>query len=266
MKPAPAIVTLLLIICMSAPALGADGKDAVLQAHTRLEKAAEDAGTAGKQSQKWLDQREELLNEARQLLFDIQATRFAADRQETYINSKRQDIAEVEARLAEADKTRLGLEPLMEALYEELAASIDASLPFALDERRMRLANLRRTLDDPDAQAGDKLGRLLEALRIETEYGLDLESEEVVMERDNTPMRFTVLRVGRLALLRIPPTADSVERFDPPSESWKPVPEGNGREVLNAIRIARKQRMAEMVQLPVGSASQLSSIVEKGEQ
>lgn len=249
-----AALSLLLLLVAGASAESPPGpKDgAVPQARAGVEAAARWAGAAGVRAEHWAGEREELLDQARQLLYDAEAARFAVARQQAYIARERADIGELKARTDAALATRRDLDPVMETLYAELARARDAGLPFDRDERRARLAALRRTLDDPDAAAGEKLGRLLEALRIEAGYSLDVEAEDAVMEADGAPMAVTVLRAGRLALLRMPASGAWVERFDPASGEWVRLPDADGRELAKAVQISRKQRIAELVYLPVG--------------
>jgi len=226
--------------------------EAVPAARAGVETAARDAGAAGVRDEQWAGDREELLDQARQLLYDAEAARFAVARQEAYIARERADIGELKARTDAALATRRDLAPVMETLYAELTRMRDTGLPFDRDERRARLAALRRTLDDPDATAGEKRGRLLEALRVEAGYSLDMEAEDVVMERDGAPMAVTVLRAGRLALLRMPASGAWVERFEPASGEWVRQADADSRELAKAVQISRKQRIAELVYLPVG--------------
>ena len=228
------------------------GASAVPAARAGVEATVRKAGAAGVRAEKWAHEREELLDQARQLLYDAEAARFAVARQEAYIAREKADIRELRDRTDAALATRRDLDPVMETLYAELVRARDEDLPFAQDERRARLADLRRTLDDPEATAGDKLGRLLEALRMEAGYSLDTEAEDAVMQEDGAPMAVTVLRAGRLALLRMPASGAWVERFDPASGEWIRLPDADGRELAKAVQISRKQRIAELVYLPVG--------------
>jgi hypothetical protein len=230
----------------------APGDGAVPEARAGVEAAARRAGAAGVRAEKWAREREELLDQARQLIYDAEAARFAVARQQAYIARERADIGELKARTDAALATRRDLDPVMETLYAALVRARDAGLPFALDERRARLAALRRTLDDPEATAGDKLGHLLEALRMEAGYSLDVEAEDAIMDRDGEPMAVTVLRAGRLALLRMPASGAWVERFEPATGEWLKLPDADGRELAKAVQISRKQRIAELVYLPVG--------------
>ena len=229
----------------------------IQDSRVRLESAARKAGAAGLLAEEWILKREKLLNEARQLLFDTETTRFSTSRQEAYITREKKNIIELSERLEGARSTRYGLDSLMENLYASLARSQAESLPFARDERQTRLALIRRTLDDPDATGGEKLGDLLEALYAEAEYSFSIEAEDAVMPVNGAPMALTLLRVGRLALLRIPASGDWVERYNRNTRNWVRLDEPHSREVRKAVQIARKQRIAELVTLPVGSQSQL---------
>ncbi|WP_158950269.1 DUF3450 domain-containing protein [Pseudodesulfovibrio cashew] len=261
MKPIATAANLLLCLCLliACPATTAhavEGGD-VLAGEAGVARSARAAGKAGAEAEQWETERTALMDEARQLLFDIESTRFAADRQEAYIATEQKTLRDLTERLDAARETRQGLEPLMEGVYDALIRATDADLPFAGDERQTRLALLRKTLDDPDAATGDKLGRLLEALRMEAAYGQDVEAEDAVETVDGAPMALTVLRVGRLALVRMPASGDWVERYDRKAAKWARLGDESAREVTKAIQIARKRRTAELVTLPVGTIGEL---------
>lgn len=250
----PITLLCLAVIFSAQTAKAAESQEeAILAGQAAVEQAAIEAGAAGKKAEEWARERQALLDEARQLIFDAEATRFAADRQEAYVTTQQNANRELQNRLKAASDTRQGLAPVTEALYDELAGAIAADLPFAVDERRARLIRVRRTLDDPDATAGDKIASLLVALRIEAEYGLAMEAEDVIADVSGTPMALTMLRVGRLALLRFPASGAWVERYDRRSTAWTRLDEAPARELLKAVQISRKRRIAELVALPVGS-------------
>jgi len=230
----------------------AQGND-ILAGQAAVEKAAVEAGAAGQKAEAWAREKQALMDEARQLTFDVEATRFAADRQEAYAATQQAANRELQGRLKTATDTRQGLEPVMEALYDELTASIAADLPFALDERQARLIRVRRTLDDPDAKAGDKIAALLEALRIEAEYGLAMEAEDVIADVNGSPTALTTLRVGRLTLLRFPSSGEWAERYDRKTSAWTRLDDSPARELLKGVQISRKRRIAELVSLPIGA-------------
>ncbi|BCS88077.1 DUF3450 family protein [Pseudodesulfovibrio sediminis] len=255
------VLLCLILTCAGTTVTAAESpEDSGVQAgFSKVEAAARKAGAAGTRAEKWAREREALLNEARQLLFDTEATHFAATRQEAYIAREEADIRELSDRLTEALATRSGLESVMEALYADLARAVETGLPFAMDERQTRLALVRRTLDDPDIAPGDKLGSLLEALRIEAGYGLSIEAEDAIMSVNDTPTALTLLRVGGLALLRLPASGVWVERYNPATHHWDRLDDPGSRELIKTVQITRKRRIAELVTLPVGSLKQLKS-------
>ncbi|WP_319583655.1 DUF3450 family protein [uncultured Pseudodesulfovibrio sp.] len=262
-----AALSLLPLLCAGALAQSPPAAEsgAVPAARAGVEAAARKAGAVGVRAEKWAEERETLLDQARQLLYDAEAARFAVARQQAYIDRERADIRELKERTETALSTRRDLDQVMETLYAELVNARDADLPFARDERRARLGLLRRTLDDPAATAGDKLALLLEALRMEAGYSLDVEAEEAVMEEDGNPMAVTVLRAGRLALLRMPASGAWVERFEPTSGKWLRLSDAGSRELAKAVQISRKQRVAELVYLPVGHPSSQEEPTQSGE-
>jgi len=78
-------------------------------------------------------------------------------------------IADLENQIEAMEKISEKLTPFLYGVYDKLLESVDQRLPFLQEERSDRLANLKKTLDDPQIVLGEKFRKIMEALFIEAE-------------------------------------------------------------------------------------------------
>ena len=161
-------------------------------------------------------------------------------------------VAELERRLAEADRLEGSMQDTLLVLVDRLETSVDRSLPFLAAERAARLASVREDLARPDVPAAEKLRRVLEALLVEAGYG---GSVEVVQERitvGDEPLNVDVLRLGRVALFWRTPDGARAGVYDPGAAAWVEQGSGERRRIGLAFEMATRTRPVEVVDLPLG--------------
>ncbi|HPF69736.1 MAG TPA: DUF3450 domain-containing protein [Candidatus Krumholzibacteria bacterium] len=161
-------------------------------------------------------------------------------------------VAELERRLAEADRLQAGVEDTLQVLVGRLEASIDRSLPFLKDERRTRLDDLRAVLARADVAAAEKLRRVLEALQVEAGYGGTVEVVPDVVTVGGEALHVDVLRVGRVALMWRTPDGERAGCYDPGTAAWTELGAGERRSIGLAVEMASRLRAVEVVNLPLG--------------
>lgn len=218
--------------------------------------AAEEAVRVRSQTQKlvdeWAAEKAELSDELEALEQDLETLAWQRDKVETYLADQKAKVAELQRRLAELDRIRTELEPLLDQWSERLARFVAQDLPFLKEERAARLEALRQRLDDFDASLAEKARRLLEAVRIETEYGQTVESREAELKIQERLTQVRLLRVGRLGLFALSLDGRRAWRWEPASKTFKPV-DDYAREIEAAAEMAAQRRVVELVQLPLAS-------------
>lgn len=145
--------------------------------------------------------------------------------------------------------------PLMLRMTEALEQFIELDRPFHLEERRKRVADLKKFIGDAGISAAEKLRLVLEAYRIETSFGSDLDTYSEVLNIKGQERPVNVLRFGRLILVY--QTDDGKENgvWDQETREWVPLDSAEYRNYIRkGLKIARKQLPPDIFILPVSAA------------
>ncbi len=145
--------------------------------------------------------------------------------------------------------------PLMLRMANALEQFVELDRPFHMEERRKRVEDLKKYIGDAGITAAEKLRLVLEAYRIETSYGSDLDEYSEVLEINGQERPVSVLRFGRLVLVY--QTDDGKENgvWDQEMRQWVPLDSAEYRNYIRqGLKIARKQLPPDMFILPVSAA------------
>ena len=193
------------------------------------------------------DQTTELLGEYRANLKQFELlTRFNETRK-VEIENQLNQISRITQDIENVASLQLAMVPLMEDMLADLEKFIAADLPFNQNERQERLDRLRNVMGDSGVSAAQRYNLILEALRIELEYGSTVEwyADEI------DSISVEVLRVGRLALI-YKTADDSILRiFDPETREWKDLPKSFLDDVRLGFRVAKRQTAPTLLTVPV---------------
>jgi hypothetical protein len=164
--------------------------------------------------------------------------------------------AEAERKIAETALIRERLHSHLDAVIERLEQKIDRDLPFLPAERSERMGRVKTAMVQPDSTIAEKCRQVMEALKVETEYGQTVEVYQEAIRIDEQvsarPVMADILRVGRLALFWRTPDGKTVGHWDRVSGKWVSLPKKYRRHINDAAEMALKQRTVEMVNLPLG--------------
>lgn len=192
-----------------------------------------------------------LLAEYSALASELHSLRRYNDHLEQMVGRQQEAYAERENQLAEIDITHRDILPLMSRMVESLSRFIDLDVPFLLTERRLRVDRLRAMMDSPDISVAEKYRRVLEAYRIETEYGRSVEAYRGSLEIHSRPHTVEFLRAGRVVFIYRTLDGSKAGAWDPAVASWIELADGDRMALTKAFRVARKQAAPDLLQLPV---------------
>ena len=145
--------------------------------------------------------------------------------------------------------------PLMLRMANTLEQFVELDRPFHMEERRKRVDDLKKYIGDAGISAAEKLRLVLEAYRIETSYGGDLDEHSEVIEINGQERPVNVLRFGRLVLVY--QTDDGKENgvWDQENREWVSLDSAEYRNYIRqGLKIARKQLPPDIFILPVSAA------------
>lgn len=198
------------------------------------------------------DQSDELFQTFKQVNKQIEGLQVYNAQLEAQLADQQQTIADLEASIENATLMERQLTPLTLKMINALEQFVSLDMPFLQNERRERLARLRDNQARADLSSAEKFRQVLEAYKIESEYGTRIDSYADTVEIDGQPREVTVLRVGRIALLYQTSDQQVTAAWDKASASWVPLDSGDYRHaVAQGIRIARKQAAVDLLQLPI---------------
>jgi hypothetical protein len=122
------------------------------------------------------------------------------------------------------------------------------------------MADIKTVLAQPDTSIAERSRRVMEAIKVETEYGQTIEVYQDTIgiggPDEDQPIMADILRVGRLGLFWRTPDGNTVGEWDRVAGQWTPLPKKYRRAINDAMEMALKRRTIDMVNLPLGRIAQ----------
>jgi len=170
------------------------------------------------------------------------------------IASQEAELAMLGGQLDQVEVVGRSVTPLMLRMIDALDALVRLDLPFLLDERTERVAELHKLMIRADVTSAEKYRRIMEAYQIENEYGRTIEAYRSMLKRGDREVKVDFLRFGRIALIY--QTLDGKEAgvWDRKTKSWAPLEASYRTAIRQGLRIARKQAAPDMIRLPLPAA------------
>lgn len=218
-------------------------------------------GRDAKQSQQQVDQlydeKQRLLEAYRSINSELESLQQYDNHVQKMVSVQEQKIISLQQQMDEIDVTHREVIPLMARMVETLEQFIALDLPFLLDERRQRVATLKKLLDQPDVSVAEKYRRVMEAYQVEAEYGRTMEAYPGNLQYGGQEKTVDFLRIGRLGLIYRGLDGHEMGFWDPSSRSWQSLAKDYRRSLAQGFRMARKQVTPDLLKLPVPAAETL---------
>jgi predicted RNase H-like nuclease (RuvC/YqgF family) len=247
-----------LIACVSAGTLM--GALATAQATTldSILKVGEEKNVAAKKSQAKIDK---LADETRDLLTDYKTVNKQIDGLKVYnarlqrqIDNQLKRISELEESIDEVEIIQRQMTPLVIRMIDGLEKFVNLDVPFHMEERQQRIDFLRNNLDRSDVSVAEKFRQVLEAYKIENEYGRKIDAYKGSVEIDGTERDVNFFRVGRIALLYQTTDTEVSGAWDQANRTWVALDRGEYRNaIMKGLRIARKEASIDLLNLPIAA-------------
>ena len=143
--------------------------------------------------------------------------------------------------------------PLMERMIDGLDQSVKLDIPFLMDERNKRIADLKGIMERSDVSVAEKFRKVMEAYQIENDYGTTIENYTQSLTIDDATRSFNMLRIGRIGLYFQSDDTKITGRWDNEERNW--VIDNSARnEVRKGLRVARQLIAPELIIVPVPAA------------
>ena len=248
----------LIAVLVSAGALA--GTVAAVQASTldSILKVGDAKNNAARKSQVKIDR---LADETRDLLSDYKTVTKQIDGLKVYnarlqrqIDNQLLRIGEIDEAIDQVTIISRQMTPLVIRMIDGLQKFVELDVPFHMDERQQRIDFLRANLDRSDVTVAEKFRQVLEAYKIENEYGRKIDAYKGSVEIDGVERDVNFFRVGRVALLYQTTDTEISGAWDQRSRSWVPLDRGEYRNaIMKGLRIARKEASIDLMNLPVAA-------------
>lgn len=159
--------------------------------------------------------------------------------------------------LATLEVTRRHIVPLMARMVEVLDEWVRLDTPFLPEERRLRVDSLRALLNRTDVPLAEKYRRVVEAYRIEAEYGLSIEAYagSLSSSPEAEPVSVDFVRIGRVGLYYLSLDGKRAGMWDVAAGAWRELPQEYCADLQSAMDIAQKLAPPDLIRLPLPTAA-----------
>ncbi|MFK8019629.1 MAG: DUF3450 domain-containing protein [Pseudomonadales bacterium] len=198
------------------------------------------------------DQTSDLLSQYKTVNKEVDGLRIYNQRLEIQIANQLARLEELEGSIGQVTVIQRQITPLILRMIDGLEQFVSLDMPFKPAERSNRIAFLRANVDRSDISAAEKFRQVLEAYKIENEYGRKIQtySGEVDLDGSGTARKVDLLQVGRIALLA--QTTDKEVTAAWSDGAWQELDSGSYRSAVSkGIRIAKKQAAIDIMTLPI---------------
>lgn len=211
---------------------------------------------AAQQSQKKVDalasETGDLLQDYRTILKQIEGLKVYNDRLDRQVANQTRRMNDFENSIEEASVIQRQIIPLLIRMIDGLEQFVELDVPFHEKERADRIAMLRRNLDRSDVSVAEKFRQVLEAYKIEGEYGRRIDAYTALLDVEGGEREVNFLRIGRIALMYQTTDGSQAGAWDQRARQWVPLSSGEYRSALQSgLRIARKQASIDVLKVPV---------------
>jgi len=240
----------------------APAESGAAEAHEALEDVIDvrqGGNQAAEASQKRIDdisdQTEDLLSQYRTTWKQIQAIDVYNAQMRDLIQAQQAELASLGAQLERVDLVGRSVTPLMIRMIDAIEQFVKLDVPFLLEERTQRIAELRKLMGRADVTTPEKFRQIMEAYQIENEYGRTIEAYRATLDIDGKETTVDFLRFGRIALVyqSLDETQRGMWKVGDGSEpgGWLALDSSYRSAIRQGLRIARKQAAPDLVMLPL---------------
>lgn len=168
------------------------------------------------------------------------------------IANQEAEMARLHKSLADAAVIERQILPLLIRMLDTLETWIQLDLPFLAEERKQRIATLRRVIEASELTNAEKTRRVFEAFQIENDFGKTIESYKGKLDLADRTFDVDYLRIGRVALLYRIVGSGEYGYWSQEEKSWLPIESMlYKRNIDKGIKISRQEMAPELITVPL---------------
>ncbi len=200
------------------------------------------------------DQTSKLLADFKVVNKQIEGLRVYNSQLEKQIANQLEVIGQLQDSIENVTIIERQIQPLILKMLDGLEQFVALDVPFHMAERTERLNMLRNNQERSDITVSEKFRQVLEAYKIESEYGRKIDTYKDTLEVAGQEREVNILRVGRVAMMYQTTDTNNSGVWDQKQRQWVDVDAGDYRSaILKGIRIAKKQASIEIMSLPIAA-------------
>lgn len=246
--------TIALALTMSIGALlGYQAHANTVDAVLKVGQAKTDAAQA---SQKKVDglasETSSLFQDYKTVMKQVDGLRVYNARLEKQIANQLKRIEDIEESIDQVTIIQRQVTPLVIRMIDSLEQFVQLDIPFLMEERQERIEFLRANVDRSDISVAEKFRQVLEAYKIENEFGRKVSSYKGSLSINGVDRDVSFLQVGRIALLYQTTDTEISGYWDKETKDFVELDKGEYRNaILKGLRIARKEASIDILKLPI---------------
>lgn len=211
--------------------------------------------TMAQDSQKRIDrlaqETDDLTQEYKAVNKEIEGLRVYNSQLEKQVAAQLKVIKDLDASIEQVTVVERQIQPLILRMLDALEQFVNLDKPFLVEERTERLQMLRENQDRADISVSEKFRQVLEAYKIESDYGRFLNSYKATLSVGGQDREVNVLQVGRVSLMYQTTDTKLSGAWDAGQNAWVELDDSYRTIILKGLRIARKQASPDMMIVPV---------------
>ena len=166
-------------------------------------------------------------------------------------NGQQATLDDIALSMEQVDVINRQIFPLMERMIDGLEQSIALDIPFLMEERNKRMADLKGILERSDVSVAEKFRKVMEAYQIEMDYGTSSEWYRESLNVDGAVREYNMFRVGRIGLYFQSDDTNITGWFNPVAREYELLGSDHRSEIRKGIRIARQLIAPELILVPM---------------
>jgi vacuolar-type H+-ATPase subunit I/STV1 len=211
--------------------------------------------TLARDSQKRIDrlaqETEDLLAQFKQVNKQIEDMRVYNSQLEKQIAAQLAVIKDLDESIENVTVIERRIQPLVMRMLDSLEQFVEMDKPFKMDERLARIEMLRNNQDRADISVAEKFRQVLEAYKIESDYGRFIEAYRDTLVVGGQEREVNILRIGRVSLMYQTTDTESSGAWDPTQDGWVELDDSYRSTILKGLRIARNEASKDIMFVPV---------------
>ena len=217
----------------------ADNTDALKSAQSKINGIAE--------------QTDKLLQEYKVVTKQIEGLKVYNAQQELQIADQEKNLVSLEKSIASAATMERDISPLVVSMIDALEQFVGLDLPFSQEERMNRVAKLRSNLGRSDLSSAEMFRQVLEAYKIELDYGNNIEAYTQTETIDGAEQDVNILRIGRIAMMYQTKDQSQSAVWSNETGAWEPLDSDWNGDISDGLKIAKKQSPINIMNIPVSA-------------